>query len=78
MSKLKDRWADVPRISKIAAAMYPGHLDQQTRKQMLDANPEVKEALQRRMSQSDRMYGRPQQPAPDLSKVPGLVPAKRR
>lgn len=65
-------------MEKIAAAIYPGHLDEATRKQMLEANPEQAAGLKRRMEQSDQMYGRPKPTAPDPSKVPGLVPKFKR
>jgi len=73
---MKDRWQDKSRMEKIAAAMYPGHLDAATREQMLKANPEQKAGLQRRMDQSDVMYGRPTKPASDYQKVPGLKRSK--
>ena len=54
---MKDGWADRPRISKIAGAMYPSHLDPKTRDEMIRANLEQEAGLKRRISEGDRMYG---------------------
>ena len=73
---MKDKWSDKSRMEKIAAALYPGHLDEATRREMLAANPEQAAGLKRRMDQSDVMYGRPTKPAPDYQKIPGLKRSK--
>jgi hypothetical protein len=59
---MKEGWKDRPRISKIAGAMYPSHLDPKTRDEMIRANLEQEAGLKRRMSEGDRMYGRGQRP----------------
>jgi hypothetical protein len=57
--EMKDDWANRPRISKIAGAMYPGLLDAQTRSEMLNANSEQSAGLQRRMNEGDKLYNKP-------------------
>ena len=56
---MKDDWANRPRMSKIAGAIYPSLLDAQTRQGMLNANPEQSAGLQRRMSEGDKLYDKP-------------------
>ena len=48
MTKMKEeRWADLPRMSKLAAAMYPDKIPSHIQRGMLAANPS--EALRSRM-----------------------------
>jgi len=75
MSKLKQvKWQDRPRIEKLAAAMYFHLAPPEVQREMLAANPEQAVALQSRMDQGDRLYGKVKPPAPpvDYSRVPGL------
>ena len=74
MTKLREqKWADRPRIEKLASAMYPNLIDEATRRDLLAANPEQRPGLQRRMDQGDRMYGKAQPSEPsNLDRVPGL------
>ena len=45
MSKLKTDWDSLPRASKIAAAIWPNLVDETTRRQMAQANPEMASRL---------------------------------
>jgi len=69
---MKDDWANRPRMSKIAGAIYPSLLDAQTRQGMLNANPEQSVGLQRRMSEGDKLYGKPSEPPKNYDHVPTL------
>jgi hypothetical protein len=68
--KMKDDWANRPRMSKIAGAMYPSHLDPKTREEMIRANMEQEAGLRRTMSEGDRMYGKPSEPPKNYDHVP--------
>jgi hypothetical protein len=59
-------------MSKIAGAMYPSLLDARTRQGMLNANLEQSAGLQRRMSEGDRMYGKPREPPKNYDHIPTL------
>ena len=73
MTKIKQvKWQDRPRIEKLAAAMYPDLVDEATRREMLAANPEMASRL------GPLLERRTDQRATDYSKVPGLIPVKRR
>ena len=73
MTKMKQvKWQDRPRIEKLAAAMYPDLVDEATRREMLAANPEMASRL------GPLLERRTDQRATDYSKVPGLIPVKRR
>jgi len=79
MTKMKQvKWQDRPRIEKLAAAMYFHLAPPEVQREMLAANPEQAAALQSRMDQGDRLYGKASPPPVDYSKVPGLIPVKRR
>ena len=76
MAKLKDEsWADLPRQSKLAAAMYPDKIPENIRREMVAANPGM---ASRVGVEPERRSGRWKVPltADNLSRVPHLV--KRR
>ena len=73
MSKLKpDTWDTLPRQSKLAAAMYPDKVPEHIRRQMLAANPGMASRL------GPLLEPRPSLTSTDYSKVPGLIPVRRR
>ena len=73
MSKLKpDTWDSLPRQSKLAACMYPDKVPEHTRRQMLAANPAMASRLGPLIEPTER------ERYTDYSKVPGLIPVKRR
>jgi hypothetical protein len=78
MTKMKQvKWQDRPRIEKLAAAMYFHLAPPEVQREMLAANPEQAAALRSRMSDGDRVHGKPSSPPVDYSKVPGLIPVKK-
>jgi hypothetical protein len=81
MTKMKQvKWQDRPRIEKLAAAMYFHLAPPEVQREMLAANPEQKDALLSRMDQGDRLYGKvkPSPQSTDYSRVPGLVPIRKK
>jgi len=69
---IKNRWSDKTYGEKQAAAVYPGLIDAQTRREMIAANPEQSAGLQRRMSEGDKLYGKPSEPPKNYDHVPTL------
>lgn len=61
----EEKWSDLPRMSKIAAAMYPDKIPPHLQRGMLAANPEQATSLRSRMGDVP--------PAPSsYDRVPGL------